>query len=107
MSCMDEVTKRQVRGVVELARDAVDGTAVALLRAHGDIARSAYRILAKVKPIAPAVRAIEEAQQVAMECVYGTISMMSVVTATAVIAALDIVDAQFSRSRTTGSGVQE
>ena len=107
MSCMDEITKRQVQGVVELARDAVDGTAVALLRAHGDIARSSYRVLAKVTPIAPAVRAIEQAQQVAMECVYGTISRMSVVTAAAVIAALDIVDAQFSCSRTTGSDVQE
>ena len=93
MSCMDEVTKRQVRGVVELARDAVDGMAVAIGRAQRDIARSSYRILAKVTPIAPAVRAMEEAQQVATTCVYRTISLMSGVTAAAVIAAIEIVDA--------------
>ncbi len=93
MSCMDEVTKRQVRGVVELARDAVDGMAVAIGRAHRDIARSSCRILAKVTPIAPAVRAIEEAQQIGTTCVCRTISLMSGVTAAAVIAAIEIVDA--------------
>ena len=88
---MDEVTMRQMRGALELIRDAVDGAAVAIGRAHGDIARSPYQILAWLTPIAPAVRAIENAQKQVTEGVYEAIRAINQVAATAAISALDIL----------------
>lgn len=88
---MDELTMRQMRGALELTRDAVDGAAVAIGRAHGDIARSTYRIVACVAPIAPAARAIEAAQMQMTDGVYEAIRAVNQVAATAAISALDLV----------------
>jgi hypothetical protein len=60
-------------------------------RAHGDIARSSYQILARLTPIAPAVRAIEHAQKHVTEGVYEAIRAINQVTAAAAISVLDIL----------------
>ena len=74
---MEEQTRQQVQGAVELARDAVQAGARSIGAAHEEIADIPYRVLRRIPVVARPAGAIGRVQQGITRFVYAAVGATS------------------------------
>ena len=89
---MQHQTVRQLQGAVDLLRDAVQGTAVALGAAHAEIAGQPYNVLRRIPLVSRPAGAVESMQRDITRLVYRSVG--AVAGAAACAAALLLQAAQ-------------
>lgn len=70
---MSPLTTTQVKGVIELAQDAVDAVTAAVAETHLALAHQPYAVLSRIPVVAAPAVAIEAIQQTATVAVYTSI----------------------------------
>ena len=86
---MQKRTIRKLRGAVELVTDAVDAAATEAQRAHEELARKPYAVLARIEPIAGPAKTIESLQFAITALAYGAVRAGNAIAGAVVTTAID------------------
>ncbi|MEO8055001.1 MAG: hypothetical protein ABI768_07600 [Acidobacteriota bacterium] len=94
---MEKRTIRKLRGAAELVTDAVDAATTEAQRAHEELARRPYAVLARIEPIAGPAKAIESLQFAITRIAYETVRAGNAIVGAVVTTALDRLEREPAR----------